>query len=555
MSGSNPFRRSKILAASESLPSIPDSRDAPNLNNLGVFDPEPKSYSKSVRIATPPVPSPPQPAAESSRSYFPAAPTTTRTLHSPPPLGAGDSDDSSDESASDPFNPHASAVDTSRNNNSNNINDEPRYQQRTTSQNDTSVLNNPGSRLSVATEPQGRGVEEASSMESSKKSSNNATLDVDAFTRLLLTGNADQLSDPKKTATTRIDTASDLSTPPSQIDNDNNNVETEKHPAASASQRTYSDNTSNNLGTAVQSLKAEPDDSIQRTASVKRPKPPPPKTRHGKPIKAEEYQQSRKSSAESYPSGESSQKPIYPTTSISPPSNYREEMAAALEANPSSNSSDSGITDDVSSLHRTSSQSKRPPTPPLARRHSQIKPNKTPQPPRPRDNLHRISLPPRGLGLQIPGPPSPGFKTPPRPPSRRHGEPLAGSHADSLPQPKSSLSQDHPVPSPTFAVVEDPSSTESSSPPSRQPSIKRTPSGSATHMAPPPPPPPRRARTSSKSSLNNPAAALQTKTADDQAESEPQPSSHAKDILADLSRLQQEVDSLRGHYENRKVSQ
>jgi hypothetical protein len=506
-----------------------------------------------VRIATPPVPSPA--AAESSRSYFPAAaPTTTRTLHSPPPLGAGDSDDSSDESASDPFNPHASAVDASRNNNnSNNINDEPRYQQRTTSQNDTSVLNNPGSRLSVATESQGRGVEEAG-MESSRKSNNNATLDVDAFTRLLLTGNADQLSDPKKTATTRIDTASDLSTPPSQIDNDNN-VEIEKNPAASASQRIYSDNTSNNLGTAVQSLKAEPDDNIQRTASVKRPKPPPPKTRHGKPIKAEESQQSRKSSAEGHPSGESSQKPIYPATSISPPSDYREEMAAALEANPSSNSSDSGITDDVSSLHRTSSQSKRPPTPPLARRHSQIKPNKTPLPPRPRDNLHRISMPPRGLGLQIPWPPSPGFKTPPKPPSRRHGEPLAGSQTDSLPQPKSSLSQDHPAPSPTFAVVEDSSSAESSSPPSRQPSIKRTPSGSAAHMPPPPPPPPRRARTSSKSSLNNPAAALQTKTPDDQAESEIQPSSHAKDILADLSRLQQEVDSLRGHYENRKVSQ
>jgi hypothetical protein len=55
--------------------------------------------------------------------------------------------------------------------------------------------------------------------------------------------------------------------------------------------------------------------------------------------------------------------------------------------------------------------------------------------------------------------------------------------------------------------------------------------------------------------LNNPAAALQTKTPDDQAESEIQPFSNAKDILADLSRLQQEVDSLRGHYENRKVSQ
>lgn len=494
-----------------------------------------------MRIQTPPVPSP---AQAESRSYFPAAPTTTttRTLHSPPPLRTGDSNDSSDESASDPFNPHSSAVDTSNNINDERRGSEPRYQRTTSQNNDAPAVNNPGSRLSVAAESQGHGVEEAGT-ESSRKS-NNATLDVDAFTRLLLTGNADQLSDPKKTATARIDTASDLSTP-SQVDN----VDTE-NPVASASQRLHSDNSSNN----AQTLKA--DDNVQRTASVKRPKPPPPKTRHGKPIKADESLQSRKSSAEGLPSGESSQKPIYPTTSISPPSDYREEMAAALEANPSSNSSDSGITDDVSSLHRTSSQSKRPPTPPLARRHSQIvKPNKTPQPPpRPRDNINRISMPPRGLGLHIPGPPSPGFKTPPRPPSRRRGEPLAGSQADSSSQPKSSLSQDHSAPSPNFAA-EDASSAESSSPPSRQPSIKRTPSGSAANM-PPPPPPPRRARASSKGSLNNPAAAsLQTKTPDDQAESESQPSSHAKDILADLSRLQQEVDSLRGQYANRKASQ
>lgn len=513
------------------------------MKNLLLNTAVPNSHSKTARIATPPVPT-----AESSRSYFPAAPTTTttttttRALHSPPPPPRTDDSDSSDEStADDPFNPHPheSAVDRQNNNNNNNNIDndgsEPRYQQRSTSQNDTlAQVSNPGSHLSVPTEAQGRGLEETG-VESKRKS--NAALDVDAFTRLLLTGNAEELSDSKKTAMARIDTASDLSTPPSQIDNDN--VDNEN--TAAASQRIHPDN----LSASVRSLRAESNDNIQRTTSVKRTKPPPPKTRHGKPIKAEEPQQSsRKSSAEGYPSGESSQKSIYPKTSISPPlaSDYREEMAAALEANPSSNSSD----DDVSSLHRTSSQSKRPPTPPLARRHSQIKPNKTPQP-RARDNLHRISLPPRGLGLQIPGPPSPGFKTPPRPPSRRHGEPLAGSQTDSLSQPKSSPSHN--------LAVEEPSSTEPSSPPSRQPSIKRSPSGSAANM-PPPPPPPRRARASSKGSLNNPApAAVQTKTPEDHAESEPQPSSHAKDILADLSRLQQEVDSLRGHYENRQAGE
>jgi hypothetical protein len=67
----------------------------------------------------------------------------------------------------------------------------------------------------------------------------------------------------------------------------------------------------------------------------------------------------------------------------------------------------------------------------------------------------------------------------------------------------------------------------------------------------PPPPPPRRNRVSSSHS-NSRSQSTQEKQAEDE-DFIPRPS-NANDILADLSRLQKEVDDLRGHYESRKVS-
>ena len=62
---------------------------------------------------------------------------------------------------------------------------------------------------------------------------------------------------------------------------------------------------------------------------------------------------------------------------------------------------------------------------------------------------------------------------------------------------------------------------------------------------PPPPPPPRRTRDSIARS-SDVMGLKENKTPT------PQPS-NALDILADLTKLQKEVDDLRGHYENRKV--
>jgi hypothetical protein len=213
----------------------------------------------------------------------------------------------------------------------------------------------------------------------------------------------------------------------------------------------------------------------------------------------------------------------------------------------------------VSSIHRSPSQSKRPPTPPLTRRHSQMRPN---------TNQHyiaekpnRLSLPPKSLNshVQVPLSPGNGTKTPPRPPSRRVERPVSGIQGETaISQLKSSFSQSELTLSDQLSVDKHISQAPAtSSPPSRTPSIKQSIPGTTTTtgMLPPPPPPPRRLRASSKSSSTTVSVSIDKPDAPTTEQEDIHSSSHAQDILADLSRLQREVDDLRVHYEGRKVSQ
>lgn len=97
-------------------------------------------------------------------------------------------------------------------------------------------------------------------------------------------------------------------------------------------------------------------------------------------------------------------------------------------------------------------------------------------------------------------------------------------------------------------AYEDPNNTEmSTSAQARTPAMKAAKRASYVNSlaaSAPPPPPPRRVRGASNNSSDTTAK---------QEEFIPNPS-NASDILADLSRLQKEVDDLRGHYEGRKVS-
>lgn len=244
--------------------------------------------------------------------------------------------------------------------------------------------------------------------------------------------------------------------------------------------------------------------------------------------------------------GSTSQAPgsDYFTFSVSPEDQQRARARAPNSTNPGE------------SVHRSASQHsqhKRPPTPPLSRRHSQMRRSKSTQSKTSGSRLTMSSLDSESTDSSQP--PSPGLST----------RSLASSIPDrkrlSMPPP-SSRSMEREVETramPGHSLPPDslssPSSTSRSNPP---PSGRRTSShssilsgGLSSAVAPPPPPPPRRARdSSSRSSEGRPVSQVIG------VEEAPLPQpSNAQDILADLSRLQKEVDDLRGHYESRKVSQ
>ncbi|EED14054.1 conserved hypothetical protein [Talaromyces stipitatus ATCC 10500] len=497
MSGSNPFRRSKIItsvttaATDESvLPSIPMT---PNTSGYdGIKNHSSSHQQKIVRIATPPTvqaSSPTGSSIEKESSYFPAVSFGGSTYRSPTPPPPSlqaqaekryEEDSESEDSEYDGFDPRSSG-------------DQPRGKQLA---DDSSSAGRNGGK--------------------ERKNVNNM-LDVDAFTRLLLTGSVDGsgistgVGASRRTASnpdTVIDRAQTW-IPTDNNETGKNGVESMAVPRAS----TFSSTTTAST-------------DVQRTPSLRKPKPPPPRSHHGKPIKPDE-------------SGRDTPNSSTPTGS---PSDRRESVSSTVKIS----SPTTEHPDDTSSLHRSSSQSKRPPTPPLSRRHSQMRSNTkryslTEKP-------NRLSLPPPKSLSQLPGPISPGPKTPPRPPSRRAERPISGIQPE---QPKSSLSQSESTSFSDQVSVDEPAvqiAASTSLPPSRTPSIKQAP---ATGMLPPPPPPPRRLRASSKGST----ATIPSDNKEVPTEDGHSSSSQAQDILADLSRLQREVDDLRVHYEGRKVSQ
>ncbi|GLI77114.1 hypothetical protein PoHVEF18_005399 [Penicillium ochrochloron] len=200
------------------------------------------------------------------------------------------------------------------------------------------------------------------------------------------------------------------------------------------------------------------------------------------------------------------------------------------------------------------SQHKRPPTPPLSRRHSQMRRSKSTQS---KSSGSRLTMSSRDSeSTDSSGPPSPG------PSTRSVASSISDRKRFSMPPPSSSRSREReaePRPAPGHSLSPDslsppPTTTRSNPPPPgrRASSHGSILSGSSpSSAAPPPPPPPRRARdSSSRSSEGRPVSQVVG------VEEAPLPQpSNAQDILADLTRLQKEVDDLRGHYESRKVSQ
>ncbi|KAE8349258.1 hypothetical protein BDV28DRAFT_141611 [Aspergillus coremiiformis] len=263
--------------------------------------------------------------------------------------------------------------------------------------------------------------------------------------------------------------------------------------------------------------------------------PPPPKSHHGKLINPSPS--STSSPAQSAPPKVANRFSFHsssPESSYSPkPSQSGMDYFAGTGGSESEKPSET--------LRRSQSQYKRPPTPPLSRRHSQMRRSKTTLS---KPTLGRLSMPAVKPESTESPPPSPSSWS--LNPSRtRDARPRAPSEENSR---RPSLQGSGAMTSTLGAET----STSSSSANSRTPSTKRT----SISNPLPPPPPPRRTRGSSSQSNDStrPTSLRSEKQTEVHEEYIPHPS-NASDILADLSRLQKEVDDLRVHYESRKTNQ
>ncbi|KAJ5930694.1 hypothetical protein N7466_006187 [Penicillium verhagenii] len=337
------------------------------------------------------------------------------------------------------------------------------------------------------------------------------------------------------------------STPPSEGPLTTNEYD-ERSTARSTTSSTDQDITpSLNRPTAVYEHKQ----STSPTSRANRDKkpPPPPRSHHGKRI----------STAANPPPSQSASK-LSPTSSrsdyqLSFQSASPESLATSQPVvTPNASSVQSPIPDYFSpqsqsqvatgsneTLSRSGSQHKRAPPPPLGRRQSQMRSKSNES----KSNISRLALSsPDSEDIDGSQPPSPG-------PSIISARSFSRDrNRMSMPPPTSAGSPGDVRPSTSSAGVGHLSPPTNSQPP--QPGRRTSSYGniaSGSSVAPPPPPPPRRAREGARSSEGRPVSQIITTD-----EPLPQPS-NAKDILADLLRLQKEVDDFRGNYESRKASE
>jgi hypothetical protein len=425
--------------------------------------------------------------------------------------------------------------------------------------------------------------------EVSKPGPHRTSLDVDAFKRLILTGSATgsaaASSDPNLTSP-QFPQASPAADCGNSTDTSSISRQSIFEPALDAQLDTP--RTSHEISTS--------DEEHQRLVqdgplpNPGRKKPPPPRTRHGKLIKDNNNLPS--SSSLHLPSVVPTDvevtwvkpltdlnKPLPPPPQANTPESEIEDYEDAIDLEAVAESSK------VLQAHLSVTQRKTPPTPPVTRRRSQ------------RSKLSQdgsMEEPPIRNEATLGGPlldgvtamPPSGGKAPPPPPLRRT---LSVRSSSNVPV----VSAIPPTPPATTSPTDPLSPPKSHSsapplPPTRSPSVssaKRprrstmlggaitsSPLLTSTAMSPPPPPPPPRQRGSSRSSLDNPLSSItpgrtsgefwpsggENTKRESGASLGPTPSAvggseefGAKDILADLSALQREVDELRGRYEKR----
>lgn len=290
--------------------------------------------------------------------------------------------------------------------------------------------------------------------------------------------------------------------------------------------------TANSKRTSVTDIDTRPLNS-RLTKREKKP-PPPPKSHHGKLIK-NPSQPTSSESTKRYSFHDSSSETSFYTPST-PSQSSKPSVQVDYFSSVSNENQNPGATD---TLKRSQSQYKRPPTPPLSRRHSQMRRSKSTL--SSKTNPNRLSRPVGSEGVKPSPPPSPATTTTSLTPSmQQRSRPLSlQTDENAL---KSTPSQKDQAPSPLSTAMEAPALSRTTS--------VRTASGASSSAAAPPPPPPRRARHSNDSSTR-PTSYVQPKKTEEDTPFQP---SNANNILEDLTRLQKEVDDLRGRYESRQGS-
>ncbi|KMU84554.1 hypothetical protein CIHG_02338 [Coccidioides immitis H538.4] len=559
MSGLNPFRHKKAASS----PITPPARSS-STANVGDQDPgstvsaafdddipaHPSSRAKTVRIASPPVRSqisPIEPQSPlSTGTTTPFQSVSMRRDSPPPPVRDLESESSDDEASPDPFgNPEVSGNDEY---DSQELEDStqpsPRSARTQGSGTEQHEQQDPGglkrSMPDADTMCTSRTPDGARSPEAQRK---RATLDVDAFKRLLLTGDAGielgpaPAHSPAQFQEERMAGGNVIDPKPWRQTN------SESTPALQDYVRRGS--------STMSSFEKERVNPEGQSKPSGKKKPPPPKVRHGKLIQSDTSDMSSLGISSPSPSSDNALLPLRP------PSPSLSQQGGRVVSDPPIQRSDS--TTRISALDRRAEVRSEaflnpkplPPIPPV-RRSSQLKQCK-PSLPISRSCSTRLPKTSSLSGSTAP-------RTPPPPPSRRKDRESSNSSPST--QSRFPITPDGTAPPDEEAEDASENTSLQRSETGSIHSVNRLSRLSGPSTVPPRPPPPRRsggsqAYSSEDSRPARPMSMVETssnqiKDKEVDEESPPAPRSNANNILADLSKLQKEVDEFRGKYEKKQ---
>lgn len=344
-------------------------------------------------------------------------------------------------------------------------------------------------------------------------------LDVAAFTKLLLTGERGA-SGPRDPAVQSVQ--ANNGQPVSESSSSADTASISQHSIFETAPLAQEESPRSSFeGESKDALREQPP-NLQTVPEGKK-KPPPPKSRRGKPLRDSAGEQESKQNFDNF------------INSLSLPSSRN--VSAEIPALRSPATEQSPTTDKTGSVDALeNSQKKVPPAPPLARRKSQQAPSK---PILTRSSSSRHSVLSEYDTPESPSTINAGFKIPPPPPAARR---------------TTSSSERRP----SFDVQSVPEnaafdgSSGSLEPPGGEtrPGLPQTPSylKRMSLGTPPPVPPPRRGRGSSRSSVETQRPSMAALGIPEAEGGDVTPRSDyvdRRDLLADLAALQQEVDAAR----------